>query len=133
MPKIRSGVMIEKPRTDFSGSVRDAGHVPRGTAWCIRPLGHRTTPPNQAGSSEMADDTNSGTPWLAFLTGLVLMGILAVGYFAYTGGAMHPVQKTAELQINAPTYNPPDLPDVNITPPPPAPADAPKQAEPAPQ
>lgn len=81
----------------------------------------------------MADSRdNSGTPWLAFLTGLVLMGILAVGYFAYTGGALQPQQRTAELQINAPSYNPPDLPDVNVTLPPPPPADAPKQEEQAP-
>lgn len=79
---------------------------------------------------------SSGTPWLAFLTGLLLMGILAVGYFVYTGSSMQP-QRTAELQVNMPDINMPNVSPPQTPPAPqgtpsteptlPEPADAPNQ------
>ena len=66
---------------------------------------------------------NSATPWIAFLVGIVLVAIVAVGYFAYSGAP----QQTA--QITVPDVNI-DTPDINLPEPPPAP-ELPK-AEPAP-
>lgn len=75
----------------------------------------------------MAEREGGGSsPWVAFLAGIILVAIVAVGIVAYTG--MQP-RETAELNLNVPdvNINPPeiDLPD------PPTPA-LPPTAEPAP-
>ncbi|MEJ0060805.1 MAG: hypothetical protein WDM79_15030 [Terricaulis sp.] len=88
----------------------------------------------------MADSDSGGssaTPWLAFLTGIVVVALLVVGFFAFTG--TRPEQQTADLNlptIEAPEINLPDnvqppsvdLPDVTINPP----AAEPAPAAPAP-
>lgn len=84
----------------------------------------------------MAEREGSGSaPWIAFLAGIVLVAIVAVGYFAYSG--QRP-QEQAKLEMNVPDVNI-NPPDINL-PNPPAPsvppqADqtaAPEQTAPAP-
>lgn len=67
----------------------------------------------------MADNNGGGSGWTAFLAGIILVAIIAVGVVAYTGG-FQPQQRTAQLDINMPDVkvNPPD---VHLPNPPPAP------------
>lgn len=75
----------------------------------------------------MSERQGSATPWIAFLVGVVLVAIVAVGFFA-----MNPAQQEqAQLEVNlpdAPNINPPDI---DLPEPPPAPT-LPPAAEPAP-
>ena len=69
----------------------------------------------------MADGEGSGgSGWTAFLAGIILVAIIAVGVVAYTGG-FQPHQQTAQLDVNIPNVkvNPPD---VHLPSAPPAPA-----------
>lgn len=81
----------------------------------------------------MADREGGGSSWIAFLAGIILVAIVAVGIIAYSGG-LQPRQE-AELEIETPNINPPDVniesPDVDLPSPPPAPT-TPPSAEPAP-
>ena len=68
----------------------------------------------------MADNEGGGgSGWTAFLAGIILVAIIAVGVVAYTGGFQQQ-QRTAQLDINMPDVkvNPPD---VHLPSPPPAP------------
>lgn len=58
---------------------------------------------------------NSATPWLAFLVGMVVVAILVVGFIAINGV---PNQETAELDIDAPRIEAPEinLPDTPAPP-----------------
>jgi hypothetical protein len=63
----------------------------------------------------MAEREGSGSaPWIAFLAGIVLVAIVAVGYFAYSG--QRP-QEQAELELNVPDVNV-NPPDINLPEPP---------------
>jgi hypothetical protein len=58
----------------------------------------------------MADNEGGGgSSWVAFLAGIILVAIIAVGVVAYNGG-MQP-RETAELELNVPdvNVNPPDI------------------------
>lgn len=81
----------------------------------------------------MADREGGGSSWIAFLAGIILVAIVAVGIIAYSGG-LQPRQEAAELEIETPNINPPDVelnaPDVDLPSPPPAPT-TPPSAEPA--
>lgn len=76
----------------------------------------------------MADREGGGsaTPWIAFLVGVVLVALVAVGYFAATNQAP---REEASLEINMPEM--PKAPDIDLPSPPPAPS-LPPAAEPAP-
>lgn len=69
-----------------------------------------------------------GSPWVAFLAGIVLIAVVAFGVVAYTGGLQQP--ETAQLEVNVPDVkvNPPDI---DLPEPPPAPT-MPPSAEQAP-
>lgn len=77
----------------------------------------------------MADrDGNSSSPWIAFLAGIILVAVVALGIAAYTGN-LSPRQETAQLELETPdiNVNPPDVnlpppPDINLPAPQPAPA-----------
>lgn len=69
---------------------------------------------------------SGSAPWIAFLAGIVLVAIVAVGYFAYSG---QQPREQAELELNVPDVNV-NPPDINL-PPPPQPA-TPPAAEQAP-
>jgi len=58
----------------------------------------------------MADGNSGGSSWTAFLAGVILVAIIAVGVVAYTGG-FQPHQQTAQLDVNMPDVkiNPPDV------------------------
>jgi hypothetical protein len=77
----------------------------------------------------MADNEGGGgsSTWVAFLCGIVLVAIVAVGIVAYNGG-MQP-RETAELELNVPDVNI-NPPDIDLPEPPPAPS-MPPSAEPA--
>lgn len=80
----------------------------------------------------MTDREISGggsSPWIAFLAGIVLVAIVAVGVVAYTGWTTQ--QQTAQLEIDMPDVkiNPPDI---DLPDPPPAPQTPPSAEEPAP-
>ncbi|MEZ6023019.1 MAG: hypothetical protein R3C16_06320 [Hyphomonadaceae bacterium] len=66
----------------------------------------------------MAEKQGGSAPWLAFLAGIVLVAIIAVGIVAYNG-ALEP-RDTAQLEIEAPNIdiNPPE---VDLPNPPPEP------------
>ncbi len=67
----------------------------------------------------MAERQGSGaTPWIAFLAGVILVAVLGLGIFAYSGG-LSP-QRTADLEINVPNVKLPP-PDIDLPEPPPAP------------
>lgn len=75
----------------------------------------------------MAEREGSGaSSWVAFLCGIVLVAIVAVGIVAYNGGIQP--RETAQLEVNVPDVNiaPPDvdLPDAPRLPAPPS-AEAP--------
>lgn len=77
----------------------------------------------------MAEREGGGSsPWIAFLAGIILVAVVAVGVFAFSGG-MQP-RETAELELNVPDVNV-NPPDINLPEPPPAPV-TPPSAEPAP-
>lgn len=59
----------------------------------------------------MAESEGGGgaTPWLAFLVGIVIAAVVAVGFFALSGAP----RETAELDINAPSI---ETPDINLPP-----------------
>lgn len=79
----------------------------------------------------MAEREGGGSsPWVAFLAGIILVAIIAVGIVAYNGG-MQP-RETAELELNVPDINV-NPPDIDLPEPPPAPALPPTATpEPAP-
>lgn len=78
----------------------------------------------------MADTQNGGgsSPWVAFLAGIFLVALIAVGVVAYNGGLQR--QETAQLEINVPDVkvNPPDI----ELPPMPAPQSPPTADAPGP-
>lgn len=75
----------------------------------------------------MADNEGGGGGgWVAFLCGIVLVAIIAVGIVAYNGGIQP--RETAQLEVNVPDVNV-NPPDVNLPEPP---AVTPPAAEPAP-
>lgn len=81
----------------------------------------------------MAEREGGGSsPWVAFLAGIILVAIVAVGIVAYSGG-FNRQQDTAQLEMNLPDVkvNPPDidLPEPPVTPTTPPSADqAPAEA-----
>jgi hypothetical protein len=72
----------------------------------------------------MAEREGGGSsPWVAFLAGIILVAIVAIGVVAYSGG-FNRQQDTAQLEMNLPDVkvNPPDIdlpepPSVPTTPP----------------
>lgn len=77
----------------------------------------------------MAERESGGAPWVAFLAGIILVAIVAIGIVAY-GGGFNRQQDTAQLEMNLPDVkvNPPDI---DLPNPPPAPT-VPPSAEQAP-
>jgi hypothetical protein len=76
----------------------------------------------------MADrEGGGGSGWLGFIAGIMLLAVIALGVYAYTGGFKN--QETAQLDINAPDIDI-DTPDIDLPEPPPAPQ-LPPSAEPA--
>jgi hypothetical protein len=74
----------------------------------------------------MADNEGGGgSSWVAFLAGIILVAIVAVGIVAYNGG-MQP-RETAELELNVPDVNV-NPPDIDLPEPPPAPSMPPSAA-----
>ena len=69
----------------------------------------------------MAERESSASSWIAFLCGVVLVAVIAVGVVAYNGG-MQP-RETAELELNVPDVNI-NPPDVDLPDPPPLPVPA---------
>lgn len=77
----------------------------------------------------MADrDGGGGSAWVAFLAGIILVAIVAIGFVAYSGGFQQQ-DRTAELELNIPNTNV-NPPDIDLPAPPPAPT-TPPAAEPA--
>jgi len=75
----------------------------------------------------MADRESGGaTPWFAFLAGIVFVAIVAFGIMAYTGGLQN---RTADVELNVPEIDPPDI---DLPEPPPAPTLPPAATTPAP-
>jgi len=77
----------------------------------------------------MAERDGSGSTWLAFLAGVILVAVVAVGVVAYTGGMERRETAQLELQVPEVDINPPEI---DLPNPPPAPqtppsADAPAQ------
>jgi ABC-type lipoprotein release transport system permease subunit len=59
----------------------------------------------------MAEREGGGSsPWVAFLAGIILVAIVAIGIVAY-GGGFDRQQDTAQLEMNMPDVkvNPPDI------------------------
>jgi len=78
----------------------------------------------------MAESSSGGSGWTAFLAGIILVAIIAVGVVAYTGGFNQP-QRTAQLDVNVPDVKI-NAPDVQLPSPPPAPSVPPAAPQPAP-
>lgn len=76
------------------------------------------------------NEGGGGTPWIAFLAGIILVAIVAIGIVAYSGGFNPQPQRTAELEFNMPDVDPPDI---NLPEPPPAPTTPPRAEQPATQ
>lgn len=57
--------------------------------------------------SKVPGDVNRGlTPWVAFLAGIILVGVVAYGVLAYTGSFQEP-QETPAVQADIPAAEPP--------------------------
>jgi hypothetical protein len=67
-----------------------------------------------------------GSPWVAFLAGIILVAVVAFGVVAYTGGLQQ--RETAELELNVPDVNV-NPPDIDLPEPPPAPVTPPTANE----
>jgi len=77
----------------------------------------------------MAEKQGGGaTPWVAFLAGVMLVGVIGFGVWAYNDGMMQ--REVADMQIEMPDVNI-EPPEVNLPEPPPAPQ-LPPSAENAP-
>ena len=74
----------------------------------------------------MAERENSTSPWAAFIAGIFLVAIVAVGVFAFNGGFER--QQTAELELSVPDVN---VPEVDLPAPPPMPSLPPTAEAPA--
>lgn len=81
----------------------------------------------------MADnESGGGSGWTAFIAGIILVAVIGLGVYAYTGG-LQQEREVANMQIDMPDVkiDPPDvdLPDPPAVPAPPtadtAPAEAP--------
>lgn len=70
-----------------------------------------------------SSEGGGGSGWTAFLAGIILVAIIAVGVVAYTGG-FQPQQRTAQLDVSMPDVNV-NPPDVHLPSAPPAPATPP--------
>ena len=58
----------------------------------------------------MAENSNSSTPWLAFLVGGLIVAVAGIGYFVYAGGAATPsVPESVNIDVDLP--KPPAIPD----------------------
>ena len=67
----------------------------------------------------MAENSNSSTPWLAFLIGGLIVAVAVIGYFVYAGGAARPtVPESVDIDVDLPKAPPipeaPKLPDQPI-------------------
>jgi hypothetical protein len=67
----------------------------------------------------MAENSNSSTPWLAFLIGGLIVAVAVIGYFVYAGGAATPsMPESVNVDVNLPKAPPmpdaPSLPDQPI-------------------
>jgi hypothetical protein len=85
------------------------------------------TPGIKLGESTMAErEGGGGSPWVAFLAGIILVAVVAFGVIAYTGGLQQ--RETAELELNVPDINV-NPPDIDLPEPPPAPVTPPTANE----
>lgn len=79
----------------------------------------------------MAEREGGGSsPWIAFLAGIILVAIVAVGVVAYSGG-FNQQSRVAELEFNMPDVKV-DPPEIDLPEPPPAPQMPPSANEEAP-
>jgi hypothetical protein len=64
----------------------------------------------------MAETSGNGAaPWLAFIVGGLLVLVLAIGYFVYSGGGPSPPSKPVNIEIKAPDLpQGPKLPDAPL-------------------
>lgn len=64
----------------------------------------------------MAESSGSGaTPWLAFIVGGLLVLVLVIGYFVYSGGGPAIPSRSLEVNVRAPSLpEAPKLPDAPI-------------------
>lgn len=75
-----------------------------------------------------SSESSSGSGWLGFLAGIILLAIVGVGIYAYTGGFQQ--RQTAQLELNMPDVKV-NTPDVDLPSPPPAPSVPPAADAPA--
>jgi hypothetical protein len=73
------------------------------------------------------NEGGGGTPWIAFLAGIILVAIVAIGIVAYSGGFNPQQQRTAELEFNMPQT---DRPDIDLPEPPTTPTMPPSAEQP---
>jgi hypothetical protein len=68
----------------------------------------------------MAENSNSSTPWLAFLIGGLIVAVAVIAYFVYAGGgpATPSMPESVNVDVNLPKAPPipdaPKLPDAPI-------------------
>lgn len=60
-------------------------------------------------------ESGSGNSWLAFLVGALLIGLLVVGYFVYSGGSVE-TGSSRDLNVKIETPNLPAPPAPNPVP-----------------
>lgn len=77
----------------------------------------------------MAERDSGGTGWTAFLAGIILVAVIGLGVFAYSGG-FNRQNEVAQMQIEVPDVRV-DAPEIDL-PEPPAPQSPPAALEPAP-
>jgi hypothetical protein len=79
----------------------------------------------------MAERDNGGAGWTAFLAGIILVAVIGLGVFAYSGG-FNRQNEVAQMDVEMPDVNV-DPPEINLPEPPdpqtpPAANDAPAPA-----
>lgn len=62
----------------------------------------------------MAERESSGSSWLGFIAAILLLGVIGLGIYTYTGNMQ---RETASLEVNLPEPPEVDLPEAPVVPP----------------
>lgn len=59
----------------------------------------------------MADESNSSTPWLAFLIGGLIVAVAVIAFVVYSGGGVSKPQIPSSVEVDVNLPKAPPIPD----------------------